>query len=297
MHRSRLVELEVVMAVVRRGSFRAAAEELGISTTAASSAIAGLESRLQARLFNRTTRSVALTEAGKNFVERIGPALMEIRRATEEVNSSSAEPTGILRINAPPESGPLFFERIVIPYLQCYPQMRVEIAEQARLIDIVAEGFDAGIRLAESVPQDMISVPLTSDLRQIAVASPDYLAKYGTPKTPEALKQHQGICMRFSNGSIYRWELERHGEYYEVDIIPRLVLPSMQARLEAVRAGLGIAFINESQIKDDLASGCLIPILADWCQAFKGLCLYYPGHRYVPAGLKALVATIRARKP
>lgn len=199
--------------------------------------------------------------------------------------------------NAPPESGPLFFERIVIPYLQCYPQMRVEIAEQARLIDIVAEGFDAGIRLAESVPQDMISVPLTSDLRQIAVASPDYLAKYGTPQTPEALKQHQGICMRFSNGSIYRWELERRGEYYEVDIIPRLVLPSMQARLEAVRAGLGIAFINESQIKDDLASGCLIPILADWCQAFKGLCLYYPGHRYVPAGLKALVATIRARKP
>ncbi|QKJ85157.1 LysR family transcriptional regulator [Paramixta manurensis] len=293
MHRSGLIELEVVMAVVRRGSFRAAAQEMGMSATAVSSAVAGLETRLQARLFNRTTRSVALTEAGQQFVARIGPALIEIRHASEEINSNSAEPVGTLRINAPPESGALFFERIIVPYMQRYPQMKVEIASQAKLIDIVAEGFDAGIRLAENIPQDMIAVPLTGDLRLIVVGSPAYLARHGTPNAPEDLRHHQGICMRLSNGSLYRWELERKGELFEADIPPRLVISDVRAGLAAALAGLGLAFITETHARADIAAGRLVAVLDEWCQPFGGLCLYYPGHRHVPAGIKALVAMIR----
>ena len=152
MHRSGLTELEVVMAVVRRGSFRAAAQELGMSATAVSNAIAGLESRLDTRLFNRTTRSVALTDAGQRYVARIGPALQEIRLAGEEIHSDAGELTGTLRLNVPNHIGTLFLDQLLIDFMIRYPKMRVETASEARMIDIVAEGYDAGIRLEESVP-------------------------------------------------------------------------------------------------------------------------------------------------
>lgn len=187
MHRSGLIELEVVMAVLRRGSFRAAAQELGMSATAVSNAIAGLETRLDARFFNRTTRSVALTEAGQRFVARIGPALQEIQQAADEIHSQPDEPSGTLRINVPQAIGQLFFDELVIAFLARYPQMRMETASDARMIDIVAEGYDAGVRLAEAVPQDMIAVPLTPDIHMRVVATPQWFAEHGTPLTPEAL--------------------------------------------------------------------------------------------------------------
>ena len=172
MHRSGLTELEVVMAVVRRGSFRGAAQELGMSATAVSNAIAGLESRLDTRLFNRTTRSVALTDAGQRYVARIGPALQEIRLASEEIHSDTGEPAGTLRLNVPNHIGTLFLDQLLIDFMIRYPKMRVETVSEARMIDIVAEGYDAGIRLEESVPQDMIAVPLTGEIRQLVTATP-----------------------------------------------------------------------------------------------------------------------------
>jgi DNA-binding transcriptional LysR family regulator len=182
MHRSGLTELEVVMAVVRRGSFRGAAQELGMSATAVSNAIAGLESRLETRLFNRTTRSVALTDAGQRYVARIGPALQEIRLAGEEIHSDTGEPAGTLRLNVPNHIGTLFLDQLLIDFMIRYPKMRVETVSEARMIDIVAEGYDAGIRLEESVPQDMIAVPLTGEIRQLVTATPDYFARHGIPR-------------------------------------------------------------------------------------------------------------------
>ena len=293
MHRSGLIELEVVMAVMRQGSFRAAARELGMSATAVSNAIAGLESRLDVRLFHRTTRSVALTEAGQRFVARVGPALQEIRHATEEIHSVDDAPSGTLRINVPQAVGQLFLDDLLVRFLARYPLMRLEIASEARMIDIVAEGYDAGIRLAESIPQDMIAVPLTPDICMRVVATPEWFAAHGTPQTPEDLYQHQGICMRMSHGGIYRWELSRHGQHYAIAVPARLATTDLFTSIAAVRAGLGVGFLPGFYIEDDLRSGRLVSVLDAWTQPFKGLCLYYPGHRHIPTGLQAFIAFIR----
>lgn len=293
MHRSGLIELEVVMAVMRRGSFRAAAQELSMSPTAVSNAIAGLESRLAIRLFHRTTRSVALTEAGQRFVERIGPALREIQQAHEEIHSVADAPSGTLRLNVPQAVGQLFLDDLIVRFLARYPLMRMEIASEARTIDIVAEGYDAGVRLAEAVPQDMIAVPLTADIRMRVVATPQWFATHGTPQMPEDLYQHQGICMRMSSGGNYRWELSRQGQRYDIAVVPRLATTDLFTSIAAVRAGLGVGFLPGFYIEEELCRGALVSVLDEWTQPFKGLCLYYPGHRHIPAGLQAFIAFIR----
>jgi DNA-binding transcriptional LysR family regulator len=295
MHRSGLIELDTVLAVARHGSFRAAARQLGMSTSAVSSAVAGLEARLKARLFHRTTRSVALTEAGQRYVQRIAPAVAEIRSANEEINSQPEAPAGTLRINAPGDAVLMIFEPLLLEYLHRHPRMNLDIVSEARLIDIVADGFDAGIRLAEAVPQDMVSVPLSEELRMLIVGSPAYFAEHGKPRTPDELTGHAAIRMRLSHGGLYRWELERRGEALEIDLPPRLVLNEQRTVLQAVRAGIGLAFLSEWHIADDLASGRLVTVLDDWCPSFPGLRLYYPRHRYVPAALKALVELIREK--
>ncbi|MBN8754697.1 MULTISPECIES: LysR family transcriptional regulator [Variovorax] len=292
MHRTGMTELEVVLAVARRNSFRAAALELGMSTTAVSSAVAGLEARLKVRLFNRSTRSVALTDAGQRYVERIAPALAEIRSAGEEAGTGSGVPSGTLRINAPQGAAFLLLEPLFSTYAQRHPQVRIDIVSESRMVDIVAGGFDAGIRLAESVPQDMIAVPLSRDIRMLVVATPAYLARHGTPRHPRDLLKHQSIGMRMSHGGIYHWELARNGQKLQMDLPVRLALNEMPAIKQAVLLGLGIGFISEWFIEEELASGTLKPLLVPWCPPFGGLRLYYPGHRFVPARLRALIDLI-----
>lgn len=296
MQRSGITELEVVLAVARHRSFRAAARELGMSTSAVSSAVAGLEARLQARLFNRSTRSVALTDAGLRFVERITPALAEIQRASEEVSAEPDAPSGTLRINAPPETALMLLEPLLVEYMRRYPQVNIDIVTEPRMVDIVADGFDAGIRLAESVPQDMIAVPLTADIRMLIVASPDYLARHGTPQQPDELLRHQGIGMRMSHGGIYHWELERDGRKLQVDMPVRITLNESRAIRQAALNGVGLAFIAEWFIRDDVAKGELIPLLTAWSQPFGGLRLYYSGRRYLPARLRALIDLIHEQR-
>ncbi|HEX4501533.1 MAG TPA: LysR family transcriptional regulator [Scandinavium sp.] len=289
MHRSGFTELEVVLAVAHRQSFRAAARELGMSATAVSNAVAGLESRLKVRLFNRSTRSVALTPAGERYVERIAPAMAEIQRASEEITAVPDTPTGTLRINAPQESVSMLYEPLLEEYLTRYPQMRLEITSESRMVDIVAEGYDAGIRLAESVPQDMIAVPLTRDIRMLVVATPEYLAEHGTPHAPDDLKQHQSVGMRMSHGGVYQWELERHQQKFSVNVPPRIVLNEMRAIRRAALSGIGLAFISDWFVDEDVAAGRLVSVMEEWCQPFGGLRLYYPGRRHVPPGLKAFI--------
>lgn len=297
MHRSGLTELEVVLAVAHRQSFRAAARELGMSATAVSNAVAGLESRLKVRLFHRSTRSVALTPAGERYVERIAPALAEIQRASEEISAVQDTPRGTLRINSPQETVSLLYQPVIEAYLLRYPEMRLDITSESRMVDIVAEGYDAGIRLAESVPQDMIAVPLTPDIRMLVVATPDYLDRYGTPQTPEDLLQHQGVGMRMSHGGLYHWELERHQQKFAINVPPRIVLNEMQAMRRAALSGIAIAFISDWFVQEDLAAGRLVAVLDEWCPTFGGLQLYYPGRRHVPPGLKAFIDLVHELRP
>jgi len=292
-----MTELEVVLAVARRSSFRGAAQELGMSTTAVSSAVAGLEARLKVRLFNRSTRSVALTDIGQRYVERIAPALAQIKSAGEEASVGPDEPSGTLRINAPHGGAYLLLEPLFKQYAQRYPDVRIDIVSESGMVDIVAGGFDAGIRLGESVPQDMIAVKLSDDIRMLVVATPEYLERQGVPEHPQDLLSHQSIGMRMAHGGLYQWELERNGEKLQMNLPVRFIFNEMLAIKQAVVLGLGIGFISEWFIQEELASGALVPVLVPWCPSFGGLRLYYSGHRFVPPRLRALVDLAHALRP
>ena len=297
MHRTGMTELEVVLAVARRSSFRGAAQELGMSTTAVSSAVAGLEARLKVRLFNRSTRSVALTDIGQRYVERIAPALAQIKSAGEEASVGPDKPSGTLRINAPHGGAYLLLEPLFKQYAQRYPDVRIDIVSESGMVDIVAGGFDAGIRLAESVPQDMIAVKLSDDIRMLVVATPEYLERQGVHEHPQDLLSHQSIGMRMAHGGLYQWELERNGEKLQMNLPVRFIFNEMLAIKQAVVLGLGIGFISEWFIQEELASGALVPVLVPWCPSFGGLRLYYSGHRFVPPRLRALVDLAHALRP
>ncbi|MEX3947883.1 LysR family transcriptional regulator [Paraburkholderia sp. EG287B] len=292
MKTSGLVELEAVLAVARHRSFRAAADELSVSTSALSHAVAALEARIGVRLFNRTTRSVALTEAGAQFVGSVAPALSTIREALDQAGSFRDTPSGTLRINASVGAAKQVMP-VFIAYLQRYPEMKLDLVTEGRLIDIVVEGYDAGIRLAETVPQDMIAVPFGDRQRFAVVGNPDYFAKHKPPRTPADLKAHRCIRSRMPSGQIYQWEFERRGQAVRVDVEGTLTLDEPGLMLAAARDGLGLAYLTEWNVNADLAAGTLVRVLEDWTPPLDGLCLYYPGRRHAPAGLRALIETIR----
>jgi DNA-binding transcriptional LysR family regulator len=287
------VELEAVVAVARRGGFRAAARELNISSSALSHAIAGLEERIGVRLFNRTTRSVALTAAGEQFLAEIAPALSAIDGAIETIGAHRDQPTGTLRLNMAVGAARMLLEPLVLNYLRRYPAMQVEIVTEGALVDVVGQGFDAGIRLAEVVPPDMIAVPIIPTIRSLVVGTPDYFRTHGTPRTPHDLKGHRCIRARMASGRIYHWEFERHGDAFTIDVPGALTLDDSDLMLKAVLAGAGLAYLHQQQVAADLAAGRLVQALGDWTPPYEGLSLYYPGRRHVPAKLRAFIDLIR----
>jgi DNA-binding transcriptional LysR family regulator len=291
-----LFELNAVAAISAHRSFRAAATELGISPSALSHAIAGLEKRLGVRLINRTTRSVSLSQAGERFLARVSPALREIAGAMEDVNAFRDTPTGTLRINFKERAGHLILRPVVAKYLRLYPDMQVELTVEGRPIDIVAEGFDAGIRLAESVPQDMVAVPCGPDSRFIVVGAPSYFERKSVPRSPADLLAHECIRRRMPGGKLYRWEFEKRGEEMALDVPGRLTLDNDGLMIEAALEGLGLAFVSDWWVADYLGDGSLQAVLEDWTPPFPGLCLYYPRHRHMTAGLRAFVDLIRQEK-
>lgn len=293
MYKSGMTELEAVLAVARHHGFRPAATELGMSTSALSNAVAGLEARLGVRLFHRTTRSVALTEAGRQFVARVGPALSDIRDAMDAVDDQRQTPVGTLRINTSAGAARMIFAPLVLPFLQRYPGMTVEIVTEGQLIDVVGAGFDAGIRLSELVPRDMIRVPIGADLRMAVVGAPGYLARHSAPVSPADLASHQCIRARFPSGLPSPWEFARAGQAVSVAVPGALVLDDPSVMLEAARAGVGLAFLVAPSVADDVASGRLVRVLEDWTPPFPGLALYYAPGRHVPAGLRAFIELIR----
>jgi DNA-binding transcriptional LysR family regulator len=297
MHKSGLIELEAVVAVAKLRNFRAAATELGMSSTAISSAVAGLEARLGVRLFNRTTRSVSLSSAGEEFVAQVAPALSNILNAIESANSHSAKPTGTLRINSSLTAAHQILSPIVLEYLRRYPEMKVDLVTEARLVDIVLDGFDVGIRLAESVPRDMIAIPLGSPLSFSVVGSPAYFSDRPLPLTPGDLMAHRCIRARWPSGGIYRWEFVHQGETLSLDVPGALTLDEPTLMLQAAIEGAGLAYLSDAAVEPAVADGHLVRVLQDWMPARSQLSVYYPGHRHVSAALRAFVETIRQVKP
>lgn len=294
MMRGSLAELEAVVAVAAQGGFRSAARELGISSSALSQQIATLEARMGVRLFNRSTRSVVLSAAGEQFVAEIVPALAAIRNAVEHVDEHRAEPTGTLRINSSIGAIRMVLAPVVLEYMHLHPQMAVEIVTEGALVDINAQGFDAGIRIREAVPPDMIVVPISGSVRPAIVGSPEYFRHFGKPKMPADLQSHHCIRARMASGAIYGWEFERRGESFTMDVPGKLTLDESDLMLRAAREGAGLAYLNEWQVADDVASGRLEQVLAEWTPPYPGLCLYYPGRRNIPAKLRSFIDLIKA---
>ncbi len=292
--RNSLGEIQAALEVAGRGSFRAAAEALGTSPTALSSTIRSLEDRLGVRLFNRTTRSVALTPAGKAFLARVSPALVEIERAAEEARNQAAEPSGVLRINSSVTGAYQILSSILGPFLKRYPKVTIELTTETRLIDIVNGQCDAGIRIADSVPADMVSVPLPFGLDFCVVAAPDYLAMHPALTHPAELMHHPCLRAMLPGGGIYRWEFERGEEAMALDVPGTLVLDDQLLLLEGARRGLGIAYLARSVCEESLASGRLRSVLADWMPRTPPLSLYCPHNRNTSSALLALVDAVRS---
>lgn len=293
MSRQGLVELEAVLAIAARGSFRAAALEIGLSTTALSNLIGKVERELGVRLFNRTTRSVSLTDAGRTFVEQVSPALRDIQDAMAAVRSQQDTPSGTLRINAFASGAREILAPLVLAFLRRHPQVHVDLVTEGRIVDIVAEGFDLGIRSADLVPSDMIAVPLGRPRSFAVVATPSYFEAHGRPRVPPDLLGHSCIRIRLPNGASYRWHFEKDGNPVQIDVDGPITLDESSLSRIAVLDGIGIGFFMEADVRDDITAGRLERVLKDWTPPTAPLCLYYPGRRNPSAAFRAFVEMAR----
>ncbi|MCC7633781.1 LysR family transcriptional regulator [Stenotrophomonas rhizophila] len=288
-----LTHLAAFAAVARHRSFRRAGAELALSTSAVSYAIRALEERLGVGLFHRTTRSVALTEAGQRLLERLQPALHQVHDALEEMNHFRAAPAGLLRVNATRAAVPTQLGPRLARFLHAHPDVRLELAQDDGLVDIVARGFDAGVRLHEFVPEDMVAVPLGPSLRGLIVATPAYLAARGVPQHPQELVAHECVRFRFASGHLYKWQFERDGKALDIDVPGRLTLDEQSTILQAVLDDLGLAYVLEDAARPHLDSGRLQAVLEDWSPPFAGFVLYYPRQRQMSSALRAFVDMLR----
>jgi DNA-binding transcriptional LysR family regulator len=292
-----LNDLSAFVAVARAGGFRDAARLAGVSPSRLSEAVRRLEARLGVRLLNRTTRSIAPTEAGRRLLERLGPALGEVEAAVDVVNAFRDRPAGTLRLNVPATVARLVLPPIVTPFLEAYPDIRLEVVVEDSYVDVLAAGCDAGIRYEERLEQDMIAVPIGPRVQRFATAaSPAYLAARGRPEHPRDLLGHACLRGQFASGTMPIWEFERDGEIVRVDPTGPLVVrlgAAVDLAVGAAVDGLGVIHLFEEWLQPHLATGALEPVLEPWWQSFSGPFLYYPGRRHLPAPLRAFVDFIR----
>ncbi len=287
--RPSIAALEAFLAVAQTGSFRRAAISRGIGASALSHVIRGLEESLGVRLFNRTSRSVNMTEAGRHLLASAGPALRDVVAALEGVGQFSERPSGLLRLNVPRITTALIIEPLAARFLSAYPEIRLEIASSDGLVDIVAQGFDAGIRRDRRLAPGMVAMPIGAAQRFAVVGSPSYLKTCSPPAHPQALRWHRCIERRLPSGTRYAWEFSRDGEAFEIEVSGSLVVDDTALMLRAAIDGVGLAFMFESLVIEHLASGALVRILEEWCQTRAQFFLFYPGHRQVPRPLGAFI--------
>ncbi|MDX9674169.1 MULTISPECIES: LysR family transcriptional regulator [unclassified Pseudomonas] len=288
-------DLSVFLCTAQHLSFSKAAVELGLTPSALSHSVKALENRLGVRLFNRTTRSVALTEAGERLYTRLKPAFRDIDDALEDLNHFRDKPTGNLRITCGRQACELVLLPIASEFLQAYPDIRMEVVESEALLDIVAGGFDAGVRFGDRLEADMVSLPIGRAMRSVVVASPAFLERHPAPQKTEDLHDLPCLRHRYPSGTLYRWEFERDGIAREIEVSGPLTLGDVSLMVGPALQGLGLAYVFDDMVSEHLASGRLIQVLADWCPYYPGLHLYYPSRRHVPAPLKAFIDFARER--
>ena len=288
-------ELAAFVTIVEELSFRRAAVRLGLTPSSLSHTIRGLEERLGVRLLNRTTRSVAATEAGLALFARVAPAFSDIAGAVEGVSAFRDGPAGTVRINLPKLAADLVFGPLFGLFSRTYPDIRLELLVDDGLVDIVAGGFDAGIRLGELLQQDMVAVRVTPDLRTAVVGSPSYFASRALPRTPGELRKHQCIGYRWTRGgALYRWSFRKRGKVAEVEPPGSVVVNDMDVMVTAALDGAGLACTLEGHVAEHVKKGRLVRVLEDWCQPFPGFFLYYPSRRQMPVALRTLVDFLRS---
>lgn len=288
-----LNDLTAFAAIAAHRSFRKAADELGLSPSTLSHMMRALERDMGVRLLNRTTRSVSPTQAGARLLTRLQPVLQDLDLALDEVNLFRNRPSGALRLNASEPAARLLLRAVIPEFLARHPEMALDLVTENKLVDIVAAGFDAGVRLGESVPQDMIAVRFGGPVRFVTVASPAYLKAHPAPQTPDDLKDHACLRIRMPGGKLYRWEFERHGQELSVDVPGPLTLDHVGLMVEAAVDDMGIAYVPDREAQPYIDAGTLVPVLGEWCPPIPGLFLYYPGGRHVPAGLRALIDMLK----
>jgi DNA-binding transcriptional LysR family regulator len=297
MDRGDLADLTAFVAVAERLSFRAAASRLGVTPSALSHSMRQLEERLGVRLLNRTTRSVSMTDAGQRLLEQLRPAIDQIKGALEDLNQKRQRPMGRLRIYALHMAAAAVIAPIWGRFLSTYPEVHLELAAGTAPIDLVAKGFDAGIGTRNRSPADMIAVRVMGPMKVAVVGAPTYFARQPPPRTPDDLARHSCIEYRLSeDGTLFAWPFERSRRSQQISVDGRVTVNDTDLAVRAAVDGLGIAYTIEALVEPFLRSGQLVRVLEDWSPTIEGLFLYYPGHRQVPATLRALIDMIRAAR-
>jgi len=290
MRQNQLDGIVSFIVVAEECSFSAAAARLGISPSAVSQSIRTLEQRLGATLFNRTTRSVSLTDAGKQFMERALPCVQELVSASEELGQSGETPTGLLRINIPRSAHLILLQPILRRFLDAWPGIQLEVMVENALVDIVGRAFDAGIRFGEMVDKDMVAVPLGPPLKTYIVATPEYLERHGMPEKPTDLLRHDCIVFRHNtSGQRERWSLSKDGEELTLPVNGRFIINDSLAMMQATLDGVGISWMVSGYVENLIAEGRLISILPDWCPQVPGFCLYYPDRHQMSLKLRVFI--------
>ena len=281
--------------VAQHASFTRAAAELGVSPSALSQTVRLLEQRLGLRLLNRTTRRVGVTEAGAVFLQRVLPALEQLGAAFSELDELRGKPAGTLRLSLPRLALNMLIAPMLGEFCRAYPEIRLDTVADDRLVDLVGEGYDAGIRLGERLAQDMIAVRATREQRAAVVGSPEYFRRNPRPEVPADLHEHPCMRFRFSSGALYRWEFGRDGQEFEIDVDGPLICNDNELMIHAAKQGLGLAHVMEDLARGELERGELVRVLEDWCPPFPGFYLYYPSRAQMPLKLRVFIDFVQAR--
>lgn len=296
MLRENFNDLIYLVMVARECSFTRAAAKLGVSQSALSHSIRGLEERLNTRLLTRTTRSVAPTEAGENLIQSVAPLMADIEKALLQLTDSQGKPSGNIRITAGEHALSSTLWPLLKPFLRAYPDINVELSVDNALTDIVSGRFDAGVRLGESIEKDMIAVRIGPDWKMKTVATPEYLQQHGIPQTPYELQNHNCINMRLPTlGGLYSWEFSKDGKDIRVKVEGQMIFSNLVARIDAVLSGMGIAHVPEDTVNQHIAEGRLQSVLDDWTQPFSGYYLYYPSRKQHTMAFEMLIDAIKYR--
>jgi DNA-binding transcriptional LysR family regulator len=295
--RSDLADFLYFLAIAKHRSFRRAALEMGVTTSALSHAITALEARRGVRLLNRTTRSVTLTAAGEELKAAIEGPLGVVSDAAENLNRFRDAPAGRVRINILEDAVPLLLDPVMPAFVERYPEVEVDISVSNRLVDVIDGGFDAGIRYGGTVPEDMIAQRLSPDIRWVAAASPRYLERYGTPLTPHDLKDHRCIRIRLGNDQLYQWEFEQREETVAIATPGPLTVDASHASIGFGLSGVGIIYGAEPVLRPHLETSALRVVLGDWASMGNGFYAYYSSRRQVPTALRLLIDLIREMRP